>query len=565
MSLPPAQLRNVQALAGVFSMPFLYLAMAFGMPTSGSFVIGLARAFPAWALWTPPGLVVETINAATPERALGLLVLLLAQVTVLLWIGMQVLRYQLRNGVVASGSRETARRPLAANRPQQTEAGLSRFLPRSPIKRRELRLLGRDRNFLVQSLLLPVIMVGSQMLMNGKLSSISQLGASPTLMAAIAFGIGSYVLMLSAFQTLNNEGQALWMLFTFPRSLESVLKEKAQLWAVLALVYPLTIFGVGIWLVPTFKWETLILFVIVLVGIPVYSVIAVALGVFACDPLAQDIRTRVRPSYVYLYILLAGLYIYAIYTGIWSQKLVVMVLTASLAQALWQKARDELPYLLDSAASPPARVSTSDGLIAAMLFFVLQGIAYYVLVGKMEANAGQSLVLAFGIAGAVAYLLTRLVYWTSKTSGVPVVVQRNAGGALSHGLVVGLIAAVAGLGYLYLLKHSTLWADIAHANLSGKIKTPWLFALAVVAAPLCEEFIFRGLIFGGMRRSMGLAPAMLMSAALFAIAHPPVSILPVFVLGLCTAYAYERSKMLLAPMLVHAIYNAAVITYQLSF
>jgi membrane protease YdiL (CAAX protease family) len=54
-----------------------------------------------------------------------------------------------------------------------------------------------------------------------------------------------------------------------------------------------------------------------------------------------------------------------------------------------------------------------------------------------------------------------------------------------------------------------------------------------------------------------------LSAALFAIVHPAVSIVPVFALGMCTAYAYERGKGLLAPMLVHAIYNGAVVAFQL--
>jgi membrane protease YdiL (CAAX protease family) len=39
--------------------------------------------------------------------------------------------------------------------------------------------------------------------------------------------------------------------------------------------------------------------------------------------------------------------------------------------------------------------------------------------------------------------------------------------------------------------------------------------------------------------------------------------IPVFGLGLCTAFAFERTKMLLTPMIAHAIYNAAVLGYQL--
>jgi ABC-2 type transport system permease protein len=52
------------------------------------------------------------------------------------------------------------------------------------------------------------------------------------------------------------------------------------------------------------------------------------------------------------------------------------------------------------------------------------------------------------------------------------------------------------------------------------------------------------------------------SAAVFAIVHPPASMIPVFLLGLWAALAYDRSKMLLAPMIAHGIYNAFVLAYQ---
>ncbi|WP_308410551.1 CPBP family intramembrane glutamic endopeptidase [Janthinobacterium sp. AD80] len=92
----------------------------------------------------------------------------------------------------------------------------------------------------------------------------------------------------------------------------------------------------------------------------------------------------------------------------------------------------------------------------------------------------------------------------------------------------------------------------------------WLLGLTVLAAPLCEEFIFRGLIQGGLRRSLPAWQAIGIAAAIFAIMHPPASMLPVFVLGLCAGVAYERSGALLAPMLVHAAYNAAILAFQLS-
>ena len=57
----------------------------------------------------------------------------------------------------------------------------------------------------------------------------------------------------------------------------------------------------------------------------------VALGVFACDPLAEDARNKIKPSHTYLYMMLSGLYVYAVSTDRWSQKLVLIVLMASRA------------------------------------------------------------------------------------------------------------------------------------------------------------------------------------------------------------------------------------------
>lgn len=560
MWLPASQLRNLQAVTGLFNLPLIYFVMALGMPHASSFAMEWARGFPAWVGWTPPGLALQAIQAQDLPQFLAKAGLLLAQAAALLWSGVALLRYQLRNGVVGSGVRESARRKLPAGGATASGGLRERLLSMlSPIKRRELRLLSRDRNFLFQTLLLPVIIIVSQMVFNGKLNSLAELGENHAVAAAIAFGIGVYVLMLSAFQTLNNEGQSLWLLYTMPRSIESVLKEKAQLWGVLTMAYPLVVIGISAWYTVNFDWSMLVLVLTVAAGIPIYSMIAVSLGVFGCDPLAVEARSRIRPTYMYLYTLLASFYTWSIYSNTWSQKLVVLVLTASLALALWQKARDALPYLLDPAAAPPARVSTSDGLIAATAFFILQGIGILIFSDDPKKPNMQALTIAFGLAGLLVYGLMRWVYWRAKTTGVPTILRgMDLKLSLRAAAPAALIACAVGLAYLTALHYSPLWMEIS--KVAPASQRGWAFALAVVAAPLCEEFIFRGLIYGGLRRSMPATQAMLASAAIFAVIHPPLSMLPVFVLGVCTAWTYERSKTLLAPMLVHAVYNAVVLS-----
>ncbi|HEX8405334.1 MAG TPA: CPBP family intramembrane glutamic endopeptidase, partial [Duganella sp.] len=525
MWLPASQLRNLQAVISLFNMPLIYLVMAFSMPRADGFAMDWARAFPAWMIWTPPGVLLQAIQAQTASQFAAAAALLLAQIAVLLWSGVALMRYQLRNGVVGSSSRETTRGKVGkVDGKAASRSAATLFLPfkslLSPIQRRELRLLSRDRNFLAQTLLLPIIIVGSQMVFNGTLGSAGELGRHHTVAAGIAFGIGVYVLMLSAFQTLNNEGHALWLLYTVPRTMESVLKEKARLWGVLALAYPLFILGFTAMHTDVFEWRMLVLALTVLAGIPIYSTIAVSLGVFACDPTAVEVRTRVRPTYAYLYMLLASFYTWSIYSDDWSQKLITMVLTASLALALWQKARDALPYLLDPAAAPPARVSTSDGLIAAMAFFIIQGIVVLAVAENAKAPGMDVIAFAFGLAGLIVYGLVRLVYWRSKTANVPVILSGARLGATLRDAAIAIIVTCAfAFAYLYALQHSSL-ADTIPAMSVPADKRLWLFVLVVLAAPLCEEFIFRGLIFGGLRRSMPVWQAVVVSAAVFAAVHP---------------------------------------------
>jgi membrane protease YdiL (CAAX protease family) len=561
MSLAPSRLRNLQAMLSVASILLLYLVISLGLTSPLAFVLNWARNFPAWGEWLPPGLVVRALTAPDLLSQLQFAILLIGELAVALMLGLAVLTRQLRGGVVAASSRETGR---STTPPQSYSSAAAPARPLlGTVQRRELRLLSRDRSFLVQTLVLPIVIVFSQIVFQGRLHGSSLLGISNATVASIAFAIAAYTLMMSAFQTLNSEGGALWLLFTVPRSIESILAEKARLWAVLALFYPLTVFIIAIALKMRVDLELVGFAAIVLLGVPIYAVIAVSLGVFGCDPLAQEIRSKLRPTYVYLYMMLAGLYTYAIFASEWWQKIVVIVLSGLLSLALWQKARDELPYLLDPAASPPARVSTSDGVIAAMLFFVVQGITLAIFMASTHHLSGTAIVTAYSIAGAITFSVFRLVYWRSKTVGIPAVFGAGAAKAVGWGIGAGLVAALGGVGYIYALQRLDVLQDVMRESAKGLSAGLWIPVLAVVAAPIFEEFIFRGLIFGGLRRSLGALPAIAASAAVFAIVHPPVSMVPVFGLGLCAAFAFDRSKLLLAPMIAHGIYNAAVLMYQL--
>ena len=81
--------------------------------------------------------------------------------------------------------------------------------------------------------------------------------------------------------------------------------------------------------------------------------------------------------------------------------------------------------------------------------------------------------------------------------------------------------------------------------------------LAVVIAPISEEFIFRFFIYGVLRRYCGIITALVLNALLFAAAHTHLpSAAPLFVLGGCFTLAYEWSGSILVSMAMHALFNS---------
>ncbi len=82
--------------------------------------------------------------------------------------------------------------------------------------------------------------------------------------------------------------------------------------------------------------------------------------------------------------------------------------------------------------------------------------------------------------------------------------------------------------------------------------------LAVLPA-ICEELIFRGVIFGGMRE-MGETEAVFFSAFLFALFHGNASqTIYQFLLGIVLAYVFVLTKNLLCSMILHFTNNFVVL------
>lgn len=106
-------------------------------------------------------------------------------------------------------------------------------------------------------------------------------------------------------------------------------------------------------------------------------------------------------------------------------------------------------------------------------------------------------------------------------------------------------------------------------KLLQKSKDPLVLGLmaftAVIAAPVCEEIVFRGYFYPVLKRFSGAWPAAVCSALVFSAAHGSLAaLLPLFVFGLLVVLIYEKTGSLWAPVSVHFCFNGATVLLQLA-
>ena len=83
-----------------------------------------------------------------------------------------------------------------------------------------------------------------------------------------------------------------------------------------------------------------------------------------------------------------------------------------------------------------------------------------------------------------------------------------------------------------------------------------LITMAVLIAPIAEEFLFRGYLYGVLRRFAGRLPAIIVSSLLFAAVHLHLpSMLGLTILAVLLCLVYERTGSLWANICIHATFN----------
>ena len=225
---------------------------------------------------------------------------------------------------------------------------------------------------------------------------------------------------------------------------------------------------------------------------------------------------------------------------------------------------DAEPSRGSSSGWPFATWGGVDLVVVALAPFGLALVAEIVLLGIFGLHGGGIGVLVTALQ-QLAFLLIPVVWVRAKTGSVaPLGLGRRnwTKADVFAGLGAGVGAVV--LGGVIIVLTQALWRALTGG--SPAIRNPvvdfgdrWIWAsaaLAVFAAPLCEETLFRGFVFGGLRRRLRFVWAGLVSASLFGLAHADaVRFVGLTAMGFVLASAYERRKTLTASITAHFTAN----------
>lgn len=209
--------------------------------------------------------------------------------------------------------------------------------------------------------------------------------------------------------------------------------------------------------------------------------------------------------------------------------------------------------------------ATGIGVVAAVVATGVLGIAYGLATGRAPALApGDPLLSAVGIVfyGAAApFALRRLRRHVARP-------LRALGAGDVRALLLGVLAMLGvrvALAIQLSMTHQTKHVQSGFEHFSVQAGSPALTALnvalnvlgMVALAPLVEELVFRGLLFGALAPRLGVLLGALVSALLFGLVHGDWVLFPALAaLGFVNALLYARSANLTVAVALHGLNNA---------
>lgn len=196
-------------------------------------------------------------------------------------------------------------------------------------------------------------------------------------------------------------------------------------------------------------------------------------------------------------------------------------------------------------------------------------LAVYLAIGMLSMAGGGGYSLSANLAektacaAAMGYLFirdSRVIVWDKKTGRKPDGFFGRKTFLRWFCLTAAAAGACIGLNCLFFVTGLTGRFSGDMEQMRGALYGKELLleiAVMVIAAPLGEELLFRGVLFRRMRAWCGFLPAALVTALIFGLFHGNILQGAYgFLMGLLFAYSYERLHTVWAPVWMHAAANA---------
>jgi len=137
-------------------------------------------------------------------------------------------------------------------------------------------------------------------------------------------------------------------------------------------------------------------------------------------------------------------------------------------------------------------------------------------------------------------------------------------GVVAMWLLSGILAATGYVNWMKSLGVEPMQDSVKLLQNNQDPLTLGLMAVAaMLAAPLCEEIVFRGYLYSAAKKFAGPWVAGVCSALVFAAAHNSLApLLPLFYFGCLLVLAYELTGSLWAPMAMHFCFNTTTVVIE---
>jgi sodium transport system permease protein len=195
------------------------------------------------------------------------------------------------------------------------------------------------------------------------------------------------------------------------------------------------------------------------------------------------------------------------------------------------------------------------------MWIMLASLTTVILVGNIALASGAPL-MALALLAQASLLLVPVAALVKTGRGLAALgVRRPAGIYIVAAILIGFAGWYLNLQLVELVNIPEGKNDTLHQMVEGPSVALAVIAIGVVPA-ICEELLFRGVLFRALASRFIPLVAIVISSVVFAAYHMAlVQLLPTFILGLVVATLTYRARSIIPGMIVHLLNNTIVVLY----